>query len=88
MQIFQVVLTVQTRKVKIGNVKGSAIVIYVTTCVLVLLVIVKFACDGYQNTTAGLLTAGYIGTIFSVIIVIFIHKVSEEDSNKHMHEAF
>ncbi len=75
MQISELVLIIQTRKIKISDVKTMAVMIYVTTLVYVALLIVKFAFDGYQNTTVALFAAGFISIAYTIIVVTFVQKV-------------
>lgn len=77
MQIAEIVLMIQTRKVKISDAKTTAVVIYVTTIVYVILLIIRFAFNGYQNTAAAFYATGFIATSYTVIVITFVQKVSK-----------
>ena len=79
LQIIALILAIQTRKVHIkvlNDSKEVAAIIYITSIVLVMLVIVTFTLDEYQNVREALVSGGFIIVAVVVLICIFATKVS------------
>ena len=78
LQIVGLVLAFQTRKVKITALNDStfvAAVVYISSIVLVALVLVTFALCGYINIQAAIFSGGVLLLAFVFLILMFSPKV-------------
>ena len=80
LQFVGIILAFQTRKVRINVLNDSKSVtalIYISSIVLVVIVLITFILRGYINISAGVFSGGIIllATIF--LLLIFIPKVSQ-----------
>ena len=81
LQIIAIILAIQTRKVRIkilNDSKEVATIIYITSIVLVELVIVSFALSSFYNIHEALYDAGLLIVAITILLVIFAPKVSDE----------
>lgn len=79
LQIVAIVFALQTRKVKIKALNESkevTVIIYVSSIILVGLVIVSFALRSYKNVTEALFSGGLIAANTTFLLVVFVPKVS------------
>ena len=73
-----IVLAFQTRKVKISALNDSTFVaalVYISSIVLVALVLVTFALRGYINIQGAIFSGGVLLLAFVYLILMFIPKV-------------
>ena len=80
LQVIALILAIQTRKVRIkilNDSKEVAVIIYITSIVLVELVIVSFALFNFNNIHEVLYDAGLLIVAFAILLVTFVPKVSE-----------
>ena len=78
LQLVGVILAFQTRKVKISILNDSKSVtalIYISSIVLVVIILVTFIMHGYINVTAVLFYGGIILLATMFLVLIFIPKV-------------
>ncbi|XP_011405199.1 PREDICTED: gamma-aminobutyric acid type B receptor subunit 1-like [Amphimedon queenslandica] len=78
LQIIAIILAMQTRKVRIkilNDSKEVATIIYITSIVLVELVIVSFALSSFYNTHEVLYDIGLLIVAFAILLVIFAPKM-------------
>ena len=78
-QIVGIVLAFQTRKVKISALNDSkfiAAIVYISTIVLVILVLLIFSLRGYINVEAAIFNGGIIVMATVFVSLTFIPKVS------------
>uniref|UniRef100_A0A1X7VPL5 G-protein coupled receptors family 3 profile domain-containing protein n=1 Tax=Amphimedon queenslandica TaxID=400682 RepID=A0A1X7VPL5_AMPQE len=78
LQIIALILAIQTRKVCIkilNDSKEVAVIIYITSIVLVELVIVSFALSNFNNIHEVLYDAGLLIVAFTILLVIFAPKM-------------
>ena len=80
LQIVGIVLAFQTRKVKISALNDSTFVaalVYISSVVLVALVLVTFALRGYINIQGAIFSGGVLLLAFVYLILMFIPKVTK-----------
>lgn len=78
LQIVGIVLAFQTRKVKYSGLEDSKFVsatIYVSSLMLVVLVLDTFVLGGYLNTSGTLLAVGVVTLTTAILLLIFVPKV-------------
>ena len=78
LQIVGIVLAFQTRKVKISALKDSTFVaalVYISSIVLVALLLVTFGLRGYINIQGAIFSGGILILAFVYLIVMFVPKV-------------
>ena len=78
LQIVGIVLAFQTRKVKISALKDSTFVaalVYISSVVLVALVLVTFALQGYINIQGAIFSGGVLLLAYVYLILMFASKV-------------
>ena len=81
LQLFGIVLAVQTRKVKIPGLRDSkfvAAIIYISSILLITLALETFALRTYINIGAGIIAAGIFSVTTLFLALIFIPKVSHK----------
>ena len=78
LQIVGIVLAFQTRKVKISALNDSTFVaalVYISSIVLVALLLVTFGLRGYINVQGAIFSGGVLILAFVYLIVMFAPKV-------------
>ena len=83
LQIIGLLLAFQTRKVKIKGLNDSkyvAIVIYISSIVLVVLALVTFSLRIYINIGTGIFVAGILILTSFILVLIFVPKVLNKSS--------
>ena len=83
LQIIGLLLAFQTRKVKIKGLNDSkyvAIVIYISSIVLVVLALVTFSLRIYINIRTGIFVAGILILTSFILVLIFVPKVLSKSS--------
>ena len=78
LQIVGIVLAFQTRKVKISALNDSTFVaalVYISSVVLVALVLVTFALQGYINIQGAIFSGGVLLLAYVYLILMFASKV-------------
>ena len=84
LQIVGIILAFQTRKVKINvlnDSKSVAILVYISSIVLVVIVLVTFTLRSYINISAALFSGGIIILATVFLILMFVPKVSIQTSH-------
>lgn len=79
-QVVAVFFALKTRKVKIkaiNDAKWIAIIIYVTSACLVILLATSFLLSSFLNADAGAFSAGLIILSYIVLLILFIPKVRD-----------
>jgi gamma-aminobutyric acid type B receptor len=77
LQVIALVMAVQTRKVRIkilNDSKEVAAIIYITSIILIGVVIIMFSLSNFLNTQEALLNMGFILGSFVILAIIFIPK--------------
>ena len=87
LQIVGIILAFQTRKVKINVLNDSKVVtilIYISSIVLVVIVLVTFILRNYINVSAAVHSGGVIVLATVFLLLIFVPKVSTNYTEKHV----
>ena len=87
LQIVGIILAFQTRKVKINVLNDSKVVtilIYISSIVLVVIVLVTFILRNYINVSAAVHSGGVIVLATVFLLLIFVPKVSTNYTEKRL----
>ena len=87
LQIVGIILAFQTRKVKINVLNDSKVVtilIYISSIVLVVIMLVTFILRNYINVSAAVHSGGVIVLATVFLLLIFVPKVSTNYTEKHV----
>ena len=87
LQIVGIILAFQTRKVKINVLNDSKVVtmlIYISSIVLVVIMLVKFILRNYINVSAAVHSGGVIVLATVFLVLIFVPKVSTNYTEKRV----
>ena len=73
-----ILLALQTRKVKITGLNDSkfvAVLVFISSVVLVIFILVTFSLRGYINATAALINGGILVWATNFLVLMFVPKV-------------